>query len=108
LTTWGWVAAIGSALNGIGLIFYPLGDSGTLATLHSYGAQPSAMARLASDRWFSPLLAALTLACLYQAYRSPTRRRLWISVSYAPALIGFTIAIVGALSAVSSVLDNIK
>lgn len=108
LTTWGWVAAIGSALNAVGLLFYPLGDSHTLATLHAYGGQPTALTRLVSYGWFSPLLAILTAACLVQAYRSSRRRRLWISVSYLPALVGFAAAMVAALSSVSALLGNIK
>ncbi len=108
LTTWGWVAAIGSALNAVGLLFYPLGDSQTLATLHSYGAQPTALARLVSDRWFSPALAALTAACLFLAYRYPSRRKLWITVSYFPVLIGFGAAMVAALSSVSALMGSVK
>jgi hypothetical protein len=108
LSTWGWIAAIGSALNAVGLLFYPLSDSQTLATLHAYGGQPTALARLVSHGWFSPLLAALTAACLVQAYLSSTRRRLWITVSYFPALMGFVAAVVGALSSVSALLGNIK
>ena len=108
LTTWGWIAAIGSALNAVGLLFYPLSDSQTLATLHTYGGQPTALARLVSHSWFSPLLAALTAACLVQAFRSQGRRRLWITVSYLPALIGFAAAMVAALSSISSLVGNIK
>jgi len=108
LTTWGWVTVIAAALNAIGLVFFPMADSDTLATLHDLGAQPSALTRLVSGWWFSPLLGVLTAACLVQAFRSSSRRRLWIRVSYLPALVGFSMALLGFYSAYYAVLDNIK
>jgi hypothetical protein len=108
LTAWGWMGVLGSAANAVGLLFFPLSDSSTLAQLHALGGHPTALARLVSERWFSPLLGVLTAACLVQAFRSPNRRRLWISASYLPALIGFAVAIFGFYSAYTSVLDSIK
>jgi hypothetical protein len=108
LTTWGWVTVIAAALSAIGLFFFPMADSDTLATLHALGGQPSTLTRLVSGWWFSPLLGLLTAACLVQAFRSSSRRKLWIRVSYLPALVGFTAALLGFYSAYSSVLDNIK
>ena len=66
------------------------------------------MTRLVSGWWFSPLLGLLTAACLVQAFRNSSRRKFWIRVSFLPALVGFTAALIGSYSAYYSVLDNIK
>ncbi len=108
LTTWGWVAAIGSALNAVGLLFFPLADGNSLTTLHTLGGQPTALTRLVAGGWFSPLLGALTAACLIQAFRATARRRLWISVSYVPALIGFAATLAGFYSAYAALLESIR
>ncbi len=108
LTTWGWIAFIGSALNAVGLLFFPLADSSTVATLRGLGGQTTALTRLLAARWFSPLLALLTAACLAQALRAPARRKLWVTVSYLPAVIGFVAAMLVFYSAYFSILDSIK
>jgi hypothetical protein len=108
LTAWGWVAVVGSALNAVGLLFTPLADSSTLATLHSLGGQTTALTRLLATRWFSPALAVLTVACLVEAFRVPARRRLWIGASYLPVTIGFAAALFASYSAYFSILGSIR
>ncbi len=111
LTTWGWVSVIAAALNAIGLLFFPIANSDTLATLRTLGVEPTAMTRLVSGWWFSPLLGLLTAACLIRAFLRSSRRKFWIRVihllcrrspGFAPALIE------DSYSAYFSVLDNIK
>jgi hypothetical protein len=108
LTTWGWVTVIAAALNAVGLFFFPIANSDTLATLSALGAQPTGLTRLVAGWWFSPLLGVLTAACLVQAFRNPSRRKFWIRSSYVPALVGLAAAVIGSYSAYISVLDNIK
>ncbi len=108
LTAWGWVAFVSSALNAVGLLFFPLVDGSILATLHSLGGQPTALSRTLAARWFSPLLAVLTAACLVQALRDSGRRRLWITASYVPAAAGFAAALGVFYSAYLSFLNSFQ
>jgi hypothetical protein len=108
LTTWGWVTAIGSVGNAVALIFFPMADGSSLASLRAMGGQPTAMTRLVANSWFSPVLGVLTAACLVQAFLAPTRRKFWIGVSYLPMLIALAATALGAYSVVSSMLGNIK
>ena len=59
LTTWGWVTVIAAALNAIGLLFFPIANSDTLATLSALSDSELDDTRDGKLPAFAPTVGAL-------------------------------------------------